>query len=96
MVGSHHGIPEHHWAGTHSSLASKEEVGLTPDLLLDDLPPQVPNDIAMFLLQQLSLGGLVGLSIPDSCRACCFILSYGACVGLFDFFDHLKADGLSF
>ena len=29
----------------------------------------------------------MGLGISDGHRACCFVLLYGACAGLFGFFD---------
>ena len=51
MVGSHQSTLEPHWAGTQSSLAGREEGGLTSALLSDDLHLWVPHDCAMFPLE---------------------------------------------
>ena len=65
MVGSSQGALALWWTGVESGLAGRVEVSLASTLLWDDLCLQIPNDVAMFSLESLSLGGPLDLNNSD-------------------------------
>ena len=66
-------------------LTSREEVGSTSALLLDDLSLQLPHNAAMLHLERLHLKDPFGLNLAD-----------GFGTGGLGFLDHMASDCLGF
>ena len=77
-------------------MTGREKVGFASAFLLNDLYLQVSDGFGMLSMEQLSLGGPLGLSIPDSHRTGGFGFLDGAGAGSLGFLDSSDVGDLCF
>ena len=95
VVRSYQHTSEFYRAGLQGSLTGREEVNLTLTFPSDELFFQVLDGLDMSPLGWVSLGGSLGLCIPNGCGANGFGFLDGVGAGGIGFLDGCRAEGLN-
>ena len=96
IVGSYQHTSEFPRAGLYGSLTGEEEAKLTLTFLLDSLFIQVLGGLGMCMVKYISLGGYLGLCLPNRLGAKGFSFLDGAGTSGLIFLDGCRMKGLSF